>query len=559
MAEVVRIMEDALDAGGGEHARVALQNALFAAKVERAVDAAREGKRRRAEREMSDLRESAQPDQLALLGGGYLTLHHSQRALEVYDRSLTYDPRHVPSLIGKASAIESIGGLDEAGQFLGRTYDANPDPRIGLALAQVQGRLGQWGSGLATLERVRATDPAAEGHADSPWGDVEPLPALALPSGEVPEDRPPSLVDGVSSRVSSSDVERLERELSSKHYPYTDIGGGYLGRSGNPGTSWMNAGVAGAAVAEFQAGPLRLQADVLSVLVNNGETQQMGASASLGTTASKKKVGYDARVGISPIGFAVSPYVTWLGGVTLRASPSLRLGLDTGRAPITDSLLSWAGAVDATSGHPFGQASYTWGGGWLTFANPSLTDGGVRVRVGSVEAIAMDPVDRHELSGWAGQTLGSESLAFRIGASFTWLSHARPVFGFELGETGIFSPDSFTLGMAQLGMDYDPGTGFRACASAAVGAQYATGDPVPAFFAPGFDEAFEFGAGVRFPLSGTWELGVDARTQRSGEYYNQTSAVLRVAHVPRWAGTTGLRRVSPIHGSGVSNMTVCRD
>lgn len=562
MAEVVDLLDHALVSGGGEHARAALGTARFAARVEHAIESARMGLRREALSEMSDLGASVwgEPDQWALLGGGYLTLQQPQRALEIYERSLEADSGHVPSLIGKASALESLGNPTEAHRFLGRTYDRNPDPRVGLALARLQGRMGRPHDALRTLERIRAAGPPQADPATGRWGSVEPLPVLALPNGEVPEDRGAHTPKRLSEALTANEIGRLEREMSASRHPYADLGGAVLSRAGTDGANRLNAVLTGAAVSEVTAGQLRFHADAMTILAQDGKARRAGVSASVGaSSAAGRAVWYDARVGLGPLGFGVPPYVTWLGSVTVRIRPTMTMGLDTGRAPITDSLLSWTGSVDPATGRAFGQASNTWGGGWVTFSNLSLTDAGVRLRLGSVGARRMDPIGRREINGWVGQTLGRKALRFRIGANVTWLSHARASFRFEPGETGIFSPDTYTSGVARLGLDVRSPTDFRLCTTAASGPQYTTGDPVPGYFVAGFDWALELGAGLRVPLSHGWEVGLDGRWQSSGRFYEQTTAVLRLAHVPKRPGPPGIRAVSPIHGSGVANMMVCHD
>ena len=243
------------------------------------------------------------PDHWSLLGGGFLEMNLTVQALDVYERSLEFDEDHVPSIIGKAIALEATGNLTGASRFLNQSYDRVGDPRVGIALAGIQGRLGRWNAGVRTLRTVR------EGPLDDPDSvnprrrvQLEALPVLALPSGEVPEDIAPIADTGLSGRVSLAEVEQLEETLSASHYPYGDVGGGFVGRTGQEGENLLNSGILGAAISEFYLGPLRAQADVLSVLVDNGVEEQLGVSAAVGiATPARSRVGIEAKVGTSPL------------------------------------------------------------------------------------------------------------------------------------------------------------------------------------------------------------------------------------------------------------------
>ncbi len=562
MDEVVALMEAALDAGGGEAARTALENAMFASRVQHATDLAKRGRRRQGEQELEDLRESLSdyPDHWALLGGGYLELNLAVDANEVYGRSLEIDPDHVPSIIGKATAMETLGNLRGAGRFLKQSYERVPDPRIGIALASVQGRLGRWNKGVKTLASVRSGTVQENADPANPRRKVqlEALPVMPLPDGTVPEDVPPVADDGLSGRVSLAEVETLEEDLSANHFPYGDLGGGFFGRTGESGENQLNSVIFGAAVSEFFLGPLRAQADVLSVGVDNGVENNLGVSAAIGlATPARSRVGIEAKVGTSPLGFDVGNYLTWLGRVTIQSGPYITLGLDTGRVPVTDSLLSWAGSFDAADGQAFGQASSTWGGGFVSLANPKLTDAGARFTIGAVEALEMEAVPRQEVSAWAGQAFGSDAIKVRIGANFTWLSHQRQIDRFVVGSAGVFSPETYAVGLVRGSVQWEPNySGTQLHATAALGIQNMTGVASP-YFQPGTFQAFSLGAGMRFALTDDgWKIGLDAQNETTGNFWSQTTVLFRVGFIPEWTGIRSFRPISSIHGTGVGALSV---
>jgi tetratricopeptide (TPR) repeat protein len=559
MADVVKLFEAALDAGGGERARASLDNAQFAASVQRATDLAREGRRMDAQRELQELRDAMtdNPDHWALLGGAYLGLNITNVARDVYERGLEIDSDHVPSLIGMASAHESMGNIQQSVHLLSDGFKRTRDPRLGLALAQIQGRLNRWKGGIQTLEAVRSgsgPDPSA-----ASWTRREPLRLVPLPSGKPVDDEPPAAYEGLSGRISLSQVAEIEDTLSAVHYPYGDMGGGFMGRTGEIGLNLLDSGIGGATLEELQAGPFRVRLDVLSVLVDNGVDDELGVGGSIGlATPPNRRLTIDARVGSSPLGFTQTAYVTWLGTIRMAVDPHVTLGADTGRVPITDSLLSWAGAVDELTNTPFGQASYTWGGGWVSFLNPNLTDGGARFRTGFVEALSMERVGRRELTGWVGQTMGGDTFRIRIGGNFTWLAHDRQVDDFVFGEAGLFSPRNYTVGLVSGDLYWTPAfSGTSLCASAAIGVQSLDGEASP-YFTPGTFRAFALGAGLGFPVSEDWRIGLDAKTESSGSDWNAQAVLFRIGYFPPWTGRRNFARPSEIHGTTIGNLAVCR-
>ena len=560
MDEVVKLFEAALDGGGGERARAALDNAVFAASVERARDLSSEGRWKDARDTLDDLRKTMgdNPDHWALLGGGYLALNLTEDAAEVYGRSLEFAPSHVPSLIGLASVHENRGNLRQAERLLEEHFAASEDAQLGIELARIRGRLGRWKSGLDVLGLVREQEP--EPPAPMVWSTVKPLPVLPLPSGAVPEDRPPAMTPGVASGVPLKRVDDLTEDLSSAHYPYGDLGGGFLGRTGEEGENWLTSGIVGGTVSEVYVGPVRLQADVISVLVDNGVDEQDGLAASVGiATASDRRLRMDARVGTSPIGFDAGSYATWLASMRMAVDPRIAVAADTGRVPVTDSLLSWAGLEDEATGVTYGLASYTWGGGWLNLTSPSKSDGGVRFRTGWLGGLAMDPVARREFTGWAGQQMGSDAFNIRIGGNFTWLTHDRQVDSFVPGEIGVFTPLRYTAGMIRGDVVWSPDfSGTSLCGGGAIGMQSLDGEK-SIYFSPGTHRAFAAGAGMRFPITDDWRVGIDAKTESTGSDWSQQSILFRVGYLPPWAGVRGMKAPSEIHGTGVATMNVCTE
>ncbi len=556
MSEVLVLFERAQEVGGGERARLALDNAQFAASVEQAAALNREGRWKEGRDKLDELAQGMadNPDHWALLAGGYLALGLNEDARAAYDQALEIDAEHIPSLIGVASVEEARGFLTSAERWLSDQFDRTEDASVGLQLARVQGRLGRWRAGMATLERVRQASPVAA--EPMGWAAVKPLPVLPLSDGSLPEDLPPAVTPGVASGVALQKVDALEAQLGAAHYPYGDIGGGSLGRTGEEGFNWMTSAVVTASVSEIYAGPVRLLADVVTVYVDDGVNTQDGLGASAGfATPADRRIGLEARAGTSPIGFDAGSYVTWKGVLKLALDPRVEVAGDTGRVPVTDSLLSWAGRFE--DGTPYGLVSYTWGGGWLSLNSPSLADGGVRVRVGTLGGLAMDPVSRREFTGWAGQRMGTDDFSVRIGGNFTWLTHSEQIDGFEVGQAGVFTPRRFTSGLVRGDLLWTPDFSTTTlCGGAAIGMQSIdTQDSL--YSSAGTFRAFAAGAGLRFPLTDDWQVAIDARTESTGSDWSQQSILFRLGYLPPWTELQRLKNPSESHGTGIANMSAC--
>lgn len=148
-----------------------------------------------------------------------------------------------------------------------------------------------------------------------------------------------------------------------------------------------------------------------------------------------------ADIGSSPLGFAVQNVV---GGIDLRQeSEDLKLGLELSRRPVTDSLLSYAGARDPISGQ-------VWGG--VTASGFRLKgafeDDGFGVYGGAAfKVLAGQNVASNNMSELGGgvywklvQNLDDEVTA---GVNLTTMHYQKNLRYFTLGQGGYFSPQTY--------------------------------------------------------------------------------------------------------------------
>lgn len=169
-----------------------------------------------------------------------------------------------------------------------------------------------------------------------------------------------------------------------------------------------------------------------------GSQSESGVGLSVGYEIGGLKV----DIGTTPLGFGQADVT---GGVRYRmpVNNDLTMVLDLSRRPVTDSLLSFAGARDARTGDRWGGVSATggrldatWDDGELGIygygALHGLTGTGVRTNT------------KVELGGgmyWHVQRTTNSDLT--AGLSFTGLSYQRNLRYFTTGHGGYFSPQQF--------------------------------------------------------------------------------------------------------------------
>ena len=145
----------------------------------------------------------------------------------------------------------------------------------------------------------------------------------------------------------------------------------------------------------------------------------------------------------------------------------------------------------------------------------------------------------------------------RIGGNFTWLSHDAQIDTFDIGSAGIFSPESYTVGLVRGSVKWQPNySGTEVHATGAIGVQSMSGEASP-YFQPGVFRAFELGAGLRFALTDDgWRIGLDAKNESTGNIWSQTTVFFRLGFIPEWTGIRSFRHLSSIHGTGVGALSV---
>lgn len=198
--------------------------------------------------------------------------------------------------------------------------------------------------------------------------------------------------------------------------------------AGSPGSSY-------GAISRFGGGP-----DTAMAMPERGAGSQ--SDSGIGLSVGYESGGLRADIGSTPLGFGQADVT---GGIKYRMAVNndLSVVVDLSRRPVTDSLLSFAGARDARTDDRWGGVSATggridatWDDGELGIYGYGALHGltGTRVRSNA----------RAEVGGgmyWHIHRTSNADLT--AGLSFTGLSYQRNLRYFTVGHGGYFSPQQF--------------------------------------------------------------------------------------------------------------------
>lgn len=166
------------------------------------------------------------------------------------------------------------------------------------------------------------------------------------------------------------------------------------------------------------------------------------SDSGIGLSVGYESGNFKADIGTTPLGFGQADVT---GGVRYRMpiNSELTMAVDLSRRPVTDSLLSFAGARDARTGDRWGGVSATGGRVDLTWDDGELGVYGY----GSLHGLTGTRVRsnaRVEAGGgmyWHVHRTSNADLT--AGLSFTGLSYQRNLRYFTVGHGGYFSPQQF--------------------------------------------------------------------------------------------------------------------
>jgi Tfp pilus assembly protein PilF len=407
----------------------------------------------------------------------YLGARRPEEALRVAEAVLVRDPRNLDARRSAIEAALATGDRQRAEGLLASAQSANPrDSRVALLEARVARAAGDESRARRALEAAASLRGAELGSsrvaATSPG--VVPMQGLANPfarSGRVTAMATSTQPADPVLRQIQAEADALRAEAG------TLLAGGIAGRirSGTEGLDRLTE-LGATFQAEVTPGALggRLSASVQPVTIDSGSPQadvqslrRFGSNALNGDLASRAAAIASGRnttasgvglalnytrgdwlkldVGTTPLGFRRTNIV---GGIELAPAigDSLRIRLAGERRAVTDSLLSWNGAVDdngegrtswgpvmRTGGRgqievPIGTGYAYAGGGYSTFEGNGVARN-TRVEAGAGLALPLYKTEAGELTG---------------GVDLVYLSYDRNLRYFTLGHGGYFSPQQYT-------------------------------------------------------------------------------------------------------------------
>jgi tetratricopeptide (TPR) repeat protein len=430
------------------------------------------------------------PDANLALARLYQSAHNPREALSIAQAVLARDPTSLPARQEAVAAALALGDRKQAASFAAEALERAPDdPRAWMMAADVEKARGNLREALRDLERARALrrrqlapPPAAAADAPARIGALandEPPPADANPFRQVTDTGTTAVGDLAPALTTVPDplttqIDNSIAELHDQVAPAAQAGVGFRSRTGSSGldqldelTLPMEASFApgGQGRLKLTVTPTILEAGTLGGSATNaqrfgtgvfGLSQPGGGGAAVysgvgpgdqaaqgfALDVSYTRDDFSADLGTTPVGFREQNVV---GGVEWAPllTDTLRLRLTAERRPVTDSLLSFAGAIDPRTGIAWGGVTRTGGRANLEFSEgpADLYAGGgwYTLQGSNVES-------NTETQAGAGGSVpvwhdGGQEL--RVGMDLVYFGYSEDEYAFTLGQGGYFSPQSY--------------------------------------------------------------------------------------------------------------------
>ncbi len=555
--DVVAIWQRAVDAGAPDWVVEELELLELAARLDDARDRGRRGLPDAATDMVAEVERwygVDEPRRQTMLGEAWLDLGQQTRAVAAFERARYLDPSSVSATVGLSQALSAMGDAGGAESVLQAQWDERHQPPIGEALHALQLERGRVGLARETLADLEAQQ-AGAGEPPAPVGEL--LELLALPSGEVPADDL-RVVGPVSFDPRPADAAAAKARPDARLGFHAGVG--YAGRPGTPGEAFLQAFTMPIGAQAVLSPALTLQGEVVAVKLSDGEREEAGTGGSVAAIIGLGGMAGEARIGSSPTGFtSSSPYTTWKGAFGTRLSDGLAVGIETARAPVTDSLTAWAGATDPI-GVRYGAMRDTWVGGDVSWGGDRGQSLGVVGRVGHADGIGAVP-DVPWRQGYLYGRVPLEQTERRqlwLGLTGLVLDHERQVDGFEVGQGGTFTPDLFWSALGRVeglwGLDDDSVT--VACASVGAGPQQVVGEQT-LYLGPGTYLGYQLHGALKADLGSGWMVYAHGDYQGSFGAWSQTTGLLQLRYGGKKLSTPSSITGSPVHGPSLTPSTQC--
>ena len=330
-----------------------------------------------------------------------------------------YVPPAVPLPLPTQQQAPAAAGYVSPAQAYGGGYAAAPQP-----MPLQRGAPPAAPSGWATAGLGNAPDPTRPRTARDELREVQQSQISSFSVGAAARAR--------QGEAGMSQLSEIQAPVQLK----MSVGDGHLVLGVTPtGLSAGSPGSPYGTISRFGGGPV--------TALNMPERAAGSQSDSgVGLSVGYESGGFKADIGSTPLGFGQSDVTA---GVKYRmaVTDNLTVAADLSRRPLTDSLLSFAGARDARTGDRWGGVSATGGRIDMTWDDGELGLYGY----GSLHGITGTRVRsnaRAELGGgmyWHVHRTSNADLT--AGLSFSGLSYQRNLRYFTAGHGGYFSPQQF--------------------------------------------------------------------------------------------------------------------
>jgi hypothetical protein len=449
------------------------------------------------------------------------------------------DPRDFEALRG---AVSTAPDADAAHRLASDAVRLRPrDPRSHLLAAQADLRASDDAGAMHSLEVARdLTREPQVSHAALAYE-----PGIGTASVGAGEEERTSGRDDAALRANIA--EQMQR-IRDRHRPEFDGGGAVRQRGGEPGLSalveWRQSVQVGLALgysARFLMSAAAVELDAGAPAASTasrfgtggtrvaGRQQITGAPVSLGIDSRH----FSAFLGTTPIGFPVFAVV---GSAALRGSLGpLRIVASGGRRSIVDSLLSYAGTADPTTGRRWGGVVYDNGRLDLALSAGIL---GLYAYGDGGRLIGFNVADNARVAGGGGfdvALLRSRDLGeVKIGAGASGLGYQKNLGGFTFGQGGYFSPQRFVHGGVNLSWRregdvrweavVEPGYDGYAAAASPVFPLAPTSATTPAASSGGASFNGRLALGIK--LASHFETALTGSIQRAPEYQEVSAGLV---------------------------------
>jgi tetratricopeptide (TPR) repeat protein len=410
----------------------------------------------------------------------YASAGEEKTALKLYASAIEHDPANMDAREGYIATATNLKEYDKAQAMLDESQRMEPkNVHLKMRAGQLAKARGDYDLAIRNFREAEALQREANGGKDTgprlKVADQEEAPVLTasgLPVTPFAQRSEPVAKPVRSAALSAApakaDGPTPESEIADiQSHNSTSFAGGMAVRlrSGEAGLSQLTDIELPMEFSTTAGYTGRMSLKLTPVMLNAGDLPQanttvasrfgtmamavpMAGAANLAQrdTGMAIGIGYSnddvvMDIGTTPLGFAVRNVV---GGVRIEPQMgNLKLTMELSRRSVTDSLLSYAGTVDPTSGLTWGGVISTGGAAKLTYESGEFgayINGGVHALNGTNVA-SNSVVEMGGGTYW--KVIDTDEQLMSVGLNLTTLFYQKNLRYYTMGHGGYFSPQSF--------------------------------------------------------------------------------------------------------------------